>query len=90
MKRTPVDPRNSSFGEHKKEKKKKEKERKEKKEKKRMVLRPGDEIRNKRDDVLATEGKLSKDAGGVILELDIDDREYTYRLDVLSDGGGTT
>jgi hypothetical protein len=55
-----------------------------------MVLRPGDEIRNKRDDVLATEGKLSKDAGGVILELDIDDREYTYRLDVLSDGGGTT
>ena len=53
-----------------------------------MVLRPGDEIRNKRDDVLATEGKLSKDAGGVILELDIDDRAYTYRLDVLSDGGG--
>jgi hypothetical protein len=88
MKRTPVDPRNSSFGEHKKEKKKKEKERKEKKEKKRMGLRPGDEIRNKRDDVLATEGKLSKDAGGVILELDIDDRAYTYRLDVLSDGGG--
>lgn len=53
-----------------------------------MVLGPGDEIRNKRDDVLVTEGTLSKDAGGVILELDIDDVAFTYRLGVLSDGGG--
>jgi hypothetical protein len=49
---------------------------------------PGDEIRNKRENVLVTVGRLSKGAGGVIIELDIDDIQFTYQLGVLSDGGG--
>jgi hypothetical protein len=47
----------------------------------------GDEIREMRDKHEVTRGTLTKDAGEMILSLDIKDDVFVYRLDILAENG---